>query len=42
MFGLLQAIVVVSVVQKAKKDNRKKPFALLQFLAVAAVGMFLL
>lgn len=42
IFGLLLAIVCITVYCKIKKRNSKKPFALVPYLSVGAMMMFLI
>ena len=42
VLGLLLAVIVMSIAQKNEKKKKKQPFALVPFLAVAAVVIFIL
>jgi len=42
LFGLLFAVVVMLIVQKMSPKKKKQPFALIPFLAVGALLMFLI
>ena len=40
--GMLLAVVSMLIVQKVKKSKKKQPFALIPFLSVAAMVIFLI
>ena len=42
IFGLLFAVIIMSIVQKLKKAKKKQPFALIPFLSVASLVIFLI
>lgn len=42
LLGLLAAVIVMSIVQRVRKNMKKQPFALIPFLSAAAVVLFLI
>jgi len=40
--GMLISVVSMLIIQKVKKRKRKQPFALIPFLSVAAMAVFLI